>query len=101
VPNAFAGFALLDGSQRNQLTGNTATSNGDVGFVIEASGSNALTRNVGNANGLTGFEIRAGSNGNFLGQNTGRANGSFDASDDQTGAGNDWTDNNFGSTSGL
>ena len=100
-PGVYAGFALLDGSSGNELTANTANTNGDVGFVLEASSDNSLTRNISNANGLTGFEVRAGSGSNLLNRNVAHGNGNLDAMDDRTGSDNSWLDNNFGSTSGI
>lgn len=97
----YAGFALLNGSSGNQLNSNAANGNGDVGFVIEASSENTLARNVANANGRIGFEVRSGSSFNVIHQNVARNNPVVDASDDQTGTGNSWTSNKFGTTSGI
>jgi len=38
---------------------------------------------------------------NTLEDNEGFSNGVFDALDESTGAGNEWDDNDFGTTSGI
>jgi parallel beta-helix repeat protein len=48
--NVFAGFALVQGSSGNLLDANTATRNGDEGFILEASDNNIVTNNIANAN---------------------------------------------------
>jgi parallel beta-helix repeat protein len=97
----FAGFALLNGSSGNELRDNSANRNGDVGFVVEASNENTLTGNSANANGRIGFEVRSGSSFNIIEQNAAHNNALVDASDDQSGIGNVWTNNTFGTSQGI
>ena len=99
--DVFAGIALVSGSSGNLVDQNTTNGNADEGFVIEGSDSNTVTRNVSNTNGQVGFEVRGGSSGNALSRNTARRNGAFDAVDDQSGVGNVWTNNTFGTTQGI
>ena len=99
--NVYAGIALVSGSSGNTLDGNTANGNADVGLVVESSDSNVLTRNTANANGRIGFDVRLGSSFNTLRGNTARRNEVLDAVDDLTGTGNVWSNNSFGTTSGI
>jgi parallel beta-helix repeat protein len=99
--HVYAGIALVSGSSGNVVDRNTANENADVGFVVESSDINVLTRNTANANGRVGFDVRLGSSFNRLEGNTARRNAVVDAVDDLTGTGNVWSNNNFGSTSGI
>jgi parallel beta-helix repeat protein len=99
--DVFAGIALVSGSSGNLVDSNTTNGNADEGFVVETSDGNTLTRNFSNANGQVGFEVRGGSSNNAVTGNTARSNGLLDAFDDQSGTGNVWADNDFGTTAGI
>jgi len=48
-----------------------------------------------------GFWVGNGSSSNVLEMNTAHGNSDVDAVDELTGTGNVWTNNNFGTTSGI
>ena len=97
----YAGIALVSGSSGNVVERNTANRNADEGFVIEQSDGNTVSGNTWNVNGQVGIEVRLGSSDNTLRQNVARNNAALDALDDQTGVGNVWTGNRFGTTEGI
>lgn len=94
------GFAIAD-SSGNLIRSNVANRNATHGFELIRSNSNMLTANTANSNGAIGFLASEGSSFNRFSRNLARGNGNVDAMDDGSGTGNVWTNNNFGTTSGI
>ncbi|MHA2232984.1 MAG: right-handed parallel beta-helix repeat-containing protein [Candidatus Hodarchaeales archaeon] len=67
---------ILDASDHNTLTGNTATNNSISGFVLGSSRNNTVTGNTASYNIYNGF-ILASSNTNTLISNTASASGYY------------------------
>jgi parallel beta-helix repeat protein len=95
--NLGVGFTLFEESFGNRLDGNTANGNGLEGYNVDASNANEFTDNTGNAN-LVGFWAGNGSISNTFQGNAAHGNRDHDAVDE---GGNTWTNNDFGTTSGI
>jgi parallel beta-helix repeat protein len=95
------GLEITDGSNSNQVSGNFANRNTSVGFKVYASNHNTFTLNLGDSNGEDGFLVLGGSSFNVLSLNSGHHNANVDALDDDSGTGNVWKKNNFGTTFGF
>ena len=107
------GFLFFQ-SDDNMVTDNTAEDNSRAGFGIfdhrepdamppfgvNGSDDNTFVDNTADRNNI-GFHVVRISELNTFQENHGATNGSEDASDDSTGAGNDWVDNDFGTCSGF
>jgi parallel beta-helix repeat protein len=91
----------LERADGNELVGNATNGNYYFGIWLYESDRNVIGRNVANANTDVGIGLFAGSSNNEVDGNVARGNGGVDGVDDLTGAGNAWTNNNFGTTSGL
>ena len=98
------GFSLYDTTD-NTLANNTANGNGN-GFLVEGAGAtgNTLSRNAANTNAGYGFVADQGATGNTFSGNSAHQNDRsntdcLDALD--TGVGNTWVHNHFGTTSGI
>lgn len=93
-----AGF-VFSRSDRNVVHDNVANGNGrpvnGPGFLLDNSSSNELAGNAAFTNGLGGVSVTGTSGGNVLRHNRACENGSFDARDQSTGAGNTWVENAF------
>jgi parallel beta-helix repeat protein len=79
--NTFVGIAIAIGSQRNELTGNTASSSGVYGFQIVGS-ANRLMNNTATDHGEDGIVVWEGATNNVLRGNKGQRNSGFDLADD-------------------
>ena len=100
-------------SNNNVLTGNTAPQNGwfgiDIGYfsaiidgdLSSAASSNTLKGSTANQNAISGFGVFGDSSLNLFQGNRARTNATYDALDDSTSSSNTWTNNNFGTTSGI
>ena len=98
--NNYVGFEIT-GSGGNRFGENVANNNRTEGFKIYATNSNSFFKNTANSNHNIGFYVFAGASYNKLIRNVAHENAQLDAVDDDSGVGNIWMMNLFGTTSGF
>lgn len=95
-----AGFSIRENSSGNVIRSNVASGNSAEGFEVVNSNSNQFIEDTANKNRF-GFRALGDASSNTFTRNVARSNDEFDAQDDTTGTGNVWSNNKFGTTSGI